>query len=376
AQWAQAVETGMRALQELGSGSVTFSDGDVSLIATQGTSEALFDKVVGELEADLPPTFTLHSILPEPEVAETENARPEFTVTRSPEGQTQLRGRIADERSKLATEALARAAFGAQSVYSAMRVDDSLPEGWSVRAMAAIEALSQLSQGAVTMTANTVDVRGQTGDPNAKAAIAGLLSEKLGEGQNFNISVDYIRKLDPVLNLPTPADCVANANQILAASKIVFDPGSTELNAAANETVDRIAETLKDCENVDMEIGAYSDSQGGEEMNLNLSAQRANAVLDGLLMRRVAGVSFTAKGYGEANPIGDNETEEGREANRRIEFKLIGDEAAEAPTEGADATDETPEAAPDDAPTDETVGEAQADTTDDTADDTADGTTE
>ena len=376
AQWAQAVETGMRALQELGSGSVTFSDGDVSLIASQGTSEALFDKVVGELEADLPPTFTLHSILPEPEVAEAENARPEFTVTRSPEGQTQLRGRIADERSKLATEALARAAFGAQSVYSAMRVDDSLPEGWSVRAMAAIEALSQLSQGAVTMTANTVDVRGQTGDPNAKAAIAGLLSEKLGEGQNFNISVDYIRKLDPVLNLPTPADCVANANQILAASKIVFDPGSTELNAAANETVDRIAETLKDCENVEMEIGAYSDSQGGEEMNLNLSAQRANAVLDGLLMRRVAGVSFTAKGYGEANPIGDNETEEGREANRRIEFKLIGDEVAETPTEGADATDEAPEAAPDDAPTDETVGEAQADTTDDTTDDTADGTTE
>ena len=143
------------------------------------------------------------------------------------------------------------------------------------------------------------------------------------------------------------------------------------MNAAANETVDRIAVTLKDCENVEMEIGAYSDSQGREEMNLNLSAQRANAVLDGLLMRRVAGVSFTAKGYGEANPIGDNETEEGREANRRIEFKLI-DGGAQTPTDAqADGTDVTPEAAPD-APADETAGEAQVDKTGETTD----GTTE
>lgn len=354
AQWAVAVETGMRALSKLGQGSITFTDGDVNLIAAEDTSPALFDTVVGELEADLPPTFVLHASLPEAEQAEAEDERAEFIVTRSPEGQTQLRGRIPDDRSKQATEALARAEFGSHSVYSAMRIDDTLPSGWAMRAMAVIEALGEVTRGSAIMSEDMVEIRGETGNENAKAAIAGILSDKLGDGAKFTIDVTYVKKLDPVLDLPTPEECVAEANAIVASSKIVFDPGSVELNVEANDTLDRIAEALKDCEEVEMEIGGHTDSQGGETMNLNLSTQRANSVLDGLLMRRVAGVSFTAKGYGESEPIADNGTEEGREENRRIEFKLLNAEA------------------PQTVPSEETQGE-NADT-DDTADTGTDGT--
>lgn len=343
-QWAAAVETGMRALDKIGAGSLTFSNGDVTLIAAEGTDQITFDHTIGELRADLPPGFTLHATLPVPIETETAEDRPEFIVTRSPEGQVQLRGRITDERSRIATEALARSEFGAQSVYSAMRVDEDLPQGWAVRSLAAVEALAQLANGSVVMTDELVSVRGVTGNSEAKAEISGMLAEKLGEGEKFTIDVTYERKLDPVLNLPTPEVCVSRANDIVAASKIVFDPGSTELNEAANDTLDRIAEALKDCEDVDIEIGAHSDSQGGEEMNLALSAQRANAVLDGLLVRRVAGVSFTAQGYGESQPIADNGTEVGREANRRIEFKLLGDDGhshdGEAQEEATDVEDQ------------------------------------
>ncbi|WP_434290113.1 OmpA family protein [Celeribacter sp. SCSIO 80788] len=348
AQWAVAVETGMRALAKLGQGSITFTDGDVNLIAAEGTSPALFDTVVGELEADLPPTFILHSTLPQAEQAESEDEHAEFVVTRSPEGQTQLRGRIPDERSKQATEALARAEFGSHSVYSAMRIDDTLPSGWAMRAMAVIEALGEVTRGSAIMSEDMVEIRGETGNENAKAAIAGILSDKLGDGAEFTIDVTYVKKLDPVLDLPTPEECVAKANAIVASSKIVFDPGSVELNVEANDTLDRIAEALKECEEVEMEIGGHTDSQGGETMNLNLSTQRANSVLDGLLMRRVAGVSFTAKGYGESEPIADNGTEEGREENRRIAFKLLNAEEPETATpEGAQGenagTDDTAE---------------------------------
>ena len=58
-------------------------------------------------------------------------------------------------------------------------------------------------------------------------------------------------------------------------------------------------------------------------MNQQLSQARAQAVLNGLRARRVLTSSFTAVGYGETNPIADNKTEDGREENRRIEFKLI-----------------------------------------------------
>mgnify|MGYP000103155498 CR=1 FL=1 len=58
-------------------------------------------------------------------------------------------------------------------------------------------------------------------------------------------------------------------------------------------------------------------------MNLALSQSRAQSVLNELRARRVLTSSFSAKGYGETRPIQDNDTEEGREANRRIEFRLI-----------------------------------------------------
>ena len=72
-------------------------------------------------------------------------------------------------------------------------------------------------------------------------------------------------------------------------------------------------------------------------MNLNLSQERADAVLAGLMERRILTRNITAKGYGETVPIADNGTEEGREINRRIEFRLITDvQVAENP-EAADA---------------------------------------
>ncbi|MCA0044295.1 OmpA family protein [Celeribacter litoreus] len=341
AQWAAAVETGMRALQELGQGAISFTDGEVNLVAAEGTSEAVFDEVVAELEADLPPNFTLRGTLPETEVAADEEAIPEFIAIRSPEGQTQLRGHIADERSKLATEALARASFGAHTVYSAMRVDPELPNGWAARAVAAIEALAYLNHGAATMTEDSMLIRGETYDPDSKASIASMLSDKLGATAEYTIDVTYVERIIPEVIIPTAEECVASANAILAESKITFDPGSTDLNSAANATLDEIADALKDCEDIEMEIGAHSDSQGRESTNLSLSNQRANSVLDGLLMRRVAGVDFTARGYGESQPIASNETEEGREANRRIEFKLVEDEEEiVAPEDAEAATDD------------------------------------
>ncbi len=72
-----------------------------------------------------------------------------------------------------------------------------------------------------------------------------------------------------------------------------------------------------------IEIGGHTDSQGREVMNQQLSQARADAVLNAIMSRRVLTSNLTAKGYGESEPIADNKTEAGREANRRIEFRLV-----------------------------------------------------
>jgi len=330
--WGNAVAMAIDALAELGGGSVTFSDADVVLVAAEGTDVALFDRVVGELSNALPQVFSLEAVRP---VAETEGEEgpPEFTATLSPEGQAQIRGRVHDDLMNETVASFARAQFGADQVTMGTRIaSDGLPAGWSVRVLAGIEALSWLANGAVTVLPDSVSVTGQTGNATARDEIARLFIDKLGQDAQFTIDVAYVEALDPIAGLPTPEECV---NQILVVTegrKITFEPGSARLNADAMPIMDDIAEVLRLCGDLRLRISGFTDSQGRDEMNLSLSQDRAESVLDALRMRRVPVAAFEAVGYGEANPIADNETEEGREANRRIEFSLIVPEGVEEPT--------------------------------------------
>ncbi|MCK0142628.1 OmpA family protein [Aliiroseovarius sp. F20344] len=344
--WAEAAEMGINAVAALGGGSVTFSDADVTLVAQDTTPQATFDRVVGELESNLPDLYSLHSVLPEPVKIDGTgegDAVPEFVATLSPEGQVQLRGRLSDEALRSAAESFARAKFGSRSVYPATRLDPELPGNWPTRVLAGLEALSLVANGVVVVQPDIVDIRGRTGDPEASAEISRLLGEKLGASENFQVNVTYEESLNPTLNLPSPEQCAADINAVLAAKKITFAPGSANIEASAADTVDKIAEIMRQCSDVRMEISGYTDSQGREEMNLALSQNRAQAVLSALLSRRILTSNLSAVGYGEENPIADNGTEDGREANRRIEFRLLEGATQESGEETGEASGETAE---------------------------------
>lgn len=344
-EWADAVVMTIDAVAELGGGTVTFSDADVTLRGTEDISQTEFDKVVGELESNLPDVFSLSSVLPEPVVAvEGEPAKPEFSATRSPEGQVQLRGRLPNQVVHSTVESFAQARFGVENVYMAARLDTNLPEDWPVWVLAGLRALSELDRGVVTVLEDRVAVRGVTGNKEASTEIASILTEKLGDAAVYDLKVDYDAALDPLTGLPTPAQCIGKIKALQGVTKITFGPGSTAVEGDSAGIVDRIAQVLKDCREVEMsiEIAGHTDSQGRETMNLELSEKRAGAVLEALQARRVLTGNITARGYGETTPIADNSTEDGREANRRIEFNLLtGVDAAENAAGEPPAEEET-----------------------------------
>jgi OOP family OmpA-OmpF porin len=346
--WPQAAETAIAALAQLGRGSVTFSDADVTLVAAQGTPQADFDRIIGELETNLPEVFALHASLPAPEMAGTAGP-PEFIATLSPEGQVQLRGRISDDALRNLVQSFAQARFGSEHVYMAARIVPDLPNDWGPRVLSGLDALSNLSNGAVTVTPDRVVISGATGNPEANAEISRLLADTLGEVAEFEIDVSYKEVLDPVANLPTPEECVAQVATVLAQGKINFEPGSATIDASALPTMDAIAEILKECADIPLEIQGHTDSQGREEMNQALSQARAQSVLNELRARRVLTGTFIAEGFGETRPIADNSTEEGREANRRIEFHLVGpaDPAKTIGTQQGDRSAQDPEGSSD-----------------------------
>ncbi len=330
-RWGDAVTASIEALGALGKGSVTIADADITLVASEQTSQSDFDRIIGELENELPEVFALNAKLPKPQDAE--EGPPEFTATLSPEGQVQLRGRVNDDALRELTTSFAKARFGSDRVYTATRIVDDLPPDWATRVLAGLEALGQLSNGAVSVSPETLLLTGNTGNPDASTEIAALLAGKLGEGAAFDVNVTYQEKLDPVLGLPTPDECEAEIGAIVAAGKINFEPGSATIDASALGTMDDIAQVLTRCGELQLEIQGYTDSQGREEMNLALSQSRAESVLNELRARRVVTSTFKAVGYGEESPVADNDTEAGREANRRIEFRLIRPETVATPDE-------------------------------------------
>ena len=72
-----------------------------------------------------------------------------------------------------------------------------------------------------------------------------------------------------------------------------------------------------------MEIGGHTDSVGSDSYNQKLSEQRAKAVCDYLISQGVDKARLSYKGYGESEPIATNETEAGRQRNRRVELKIL-----------------------------------------------------
>ncbi|PYE84744.1 OmpA family protein [Pseudoroseicyclus aestuarii] len=362
-RWGEAVARGIAAVQALGGGTLTFSDADVSLVAPMGTAPALFDEVVGDLTGDLPDLFALEAELPETPEPQPEGP-PQFTATLPEEGPLRLRGRMPDAQAKQTAAQLARAEFGAE-ISDGTRLAQDLPGDWSLRVLTGLSALAELSNGTLTVTPEGIDLRGQTGNADASDEIAVMVADRLGPAAELALDVTYVEALDPIAGLPSPQECVQQIRFVSQAQKITFDPGSASITAGTRPVVDQIAEILQRCPNIELEVAGYTDSQGSEGGNQRLSQRRADAVLDTLRQARVPVAAFEAVGYGEADPIADNATEEGREANRRIEFNLIGAsaEAAEAESEAEDAAPGDAEAEAEDSET----AEGEADTAQDAA---------
>lgn len=104
---------------------------------------------------------------------------------------------------------------------------------------------------------------------------------------------------------------------------IEFKTGSAEISPTSAATLRRILNDITIADNLLVEINGHTDSQGDDEMNLQLSKLRAEAVRQWLIAQDSDFKNkITAQGFGEAQPIGDNSTAYGRQKNRRVEVKL------------------------------------------------------
>jgi len=100
-----------------------------------------------------------------------------------------------------------------------------------------------------------------------------------------------------------------------------FEFDSARLTEGSKQRLDEALQILKRHPDLQVEIAGHTDSTGSAEYNQGLSERRARAVLDYMVEHGANAAKLTAKGYGESQPVADNGSREGRERNRRVEFR-------------------------------------------------------
>lgn len=113
-------------------------------------------------------------------------------------------------------------------------------------------------------------------------------------------------------------------NAAIVLKNIFFETNRFELSPASVTELDKLVSLLQENPTIKIEIGGHTDNVGKAADNLTLSDQRAKAVVDYLLTKKIDPARLSAKGYGMTQPVADNNTTEGRALNRRTEMKITG----------------------------------------------------
>lgn len=106
-------------------------------------------------------------------------------------------------------------------------------------------------------------------------------------------------------------------------NNIFFEIGKAELKPISYVELNKAVTLMKENKTMVIEVGGHTDSQGADANNLSLSQRRAQSVVEYIVLAGIERNRLVAKGYGESVPIADNNTKEGRAANRRTEFVIV-----------------------------------------------------
>jgi outer membrane protein OmpA-like peptidoglycan-associated protein len=157
----------------------------------------------------------------------------------------------------------------------------------------------------------------------------------LPSGKNYGIAVKSEGYLFHSENFDIPATTgfqelvkdiglknVAVGSKIIL-KNIFFDFDKASLRPESTNELERLIKLLNDIPSMKIEMGGHTDSKGSDEYNQKLSQARCESVVNYLVGKGISKERLVAKGYGESQPIATNDTDEGRQMNRRTEFTIL-----------------------------------------------------
>ncbi len=192
-------------------------------------------------------------------------------------------------------------------------IADGAPDDFILSAEAGLRALMELENGQLRFATGKWSLTGKAQTNAARDAVAASIAA-LPKGADWTVSV----------TAPPPLDaCQASVAAFSARNAILFRSGSAVLAPESEAALDELAGDLALCPAADVDVEGHTDADGEDQLNLALSVARAEAVVDALITRHIAPGRLYAVGYGESQPIADNDTSAGKRLNRRIVIKVL-----------------------------------------------------
>ena len=303
-----AAQLMLEQIAKLKDGKVTISDAGVSL---SGMARELGGReAIAAALKNLPEGFKVaaNDVKAPPYVFEAYKDPVAVTLT--------LSGYVSDDKVHAAVLASASRRFFSEKVVDNLKTSLGAPGGFSAAVMPALGALSRLSTGTLVVADREVKL---SGDALYDAA-AGQIRTGLGKDfpQNFRFNADV--SIKPAAAPVDATVCQQLFSELLGKAKIRFESARAAIDPDSAGLLDHLIETASRCPAVNIEVAGHTDSDGDDAANQDLSERRAQAVVDELVKAGLPANRFTAVGYGSAQPVASNETEDGKAQNRRIEF--------------------------------------------------------
>ncbi len=184
---------------------------------------------------------------------------------------------------------------------------------------------NKTQRGAAIGAGSGAVIGGVIGRRSGNTAIGAILGATVGGAAGAVIGRRMDKQAEEMQReLPNATvERVGEGIKITFGSDILFDVDKYDLKSTTKRQLDDFAETLNKYPDTDIVIEGHADATGADDYNLKLSRRRADAVAGYLKSRSVKNARIDEKGYGESQPVADNDTESGRAKNRRVDIAVF-----------------------------------------------------
>ncbi|MCK4631997.1 MAG: OmpA family protein [candidate division Zixibacteria bacterium] len=191
--------------------------------------------------------------------------------------------------------------------------------------LVSVGCMSKKNQGALIGGTTGAVVGGLIGNKAGNTAVGAILGAAIGGVAGAYIG-NYMDKQAAEMEKDIEGATIERVGEgikITFDSGILFDVDKSNLQPVATENLNKLAVILNKYDDTEVLIEGHTDATGGEDHNLDLSLRRAQSVANSLSGQQVIATRLRIMGYGETQPVASNETDGGRQANRRVDIAIF-----------------------------------------------------